>query len=270
MDATYRIERLARGELDEDVEPVKGKDESARLIMALQNTIHGLRSYIMDISNVLNSVAAKDLTVRSAVQYQGDFIPIQTAIDQILDSLNSTLWNIAQSTDQVRASSAQVALGGQNLAENSAEQAATTESLTNSLELVSHHIQENAEHSLSMKSMTESALLETQHGDEEMQRLQQSMASIDDSAKKIQGIIHIIDDIAFQTNILALNAAVEAARAGEAGKGFSVVADEVRELASKSADAAKQTTDLIHSTIESVIQGKKRTQSRLPMCLKRS
>ncbi|MDR2021944.1 MAG: methyl-accepting chemotaxis protein [Hungatella sp.] len=111
-----------------------------------------------------------------------------------------------------------------------------------------------------MKSMTESALLETQHGDEEMQRLQQSMASIDDSAKKIQGIIHIIDDIAFQTNILALNAAVEAARAGEAGKGFSVVADEVRELASKSADAAKQTTDLIHSTIESVIQGKKNTE----------
>jgi len=218
VSATQRIERLARGELDEDFEPVRGKDESARLIMALQNTIHGLRSYIMDISNVLNAVAAKDLTIKSAVQYQGDFVPIQSALDQILDSLNNTLWNITQATDQVRASSAQVALGGQNLAENSAEQAATTESLTNSLEIVSQHIQENAEHSLSMKNMTESALLETQHGDEEMQRLQQSMASIDDSAKKIQSIIHIIDDIAFQTNILALNAAVEAARAGDAGK----------------------------------------------------
>ena len=260
VSATQRIERLARGELDEDFEPVRGKDESARLIMALQNTIHGLRSYIMDISNVLNAVAAKDLTIKSAVQYQGDFVPIQSALDQILDSLNNTLWNITQATDQVRASSAQVALGGQNLAENSAEQAATTESLTNSLEMVSQHIQENAEHSLSMKNMTESALLETQHGDEEMQRLQQSMASIDDSAKKIQSIIHIIDDIAFQTNILALNAAVEAARAGDAGKGFSVVADEVRELASKSADAAKQTTDLIHSTIESVNQGKQNTE----------
>lgn len=84
MTATQRIERLARGELDEDIEPVRGKDESARLIMALQNTNHGLRSYIMDISNVLNAVAAIDLTVRSAVQYLGDFVPIQSALDQIL------------------------------------------------------------------------------------------------------------------------------------------------------------------------------------------
>lgn len=258
--ATQRIERLARGDLEEDIEPVKGKDESARLMIALQNTIHGLKSYIMDISNVLNAVAARDLTIKSAVQYQGDFVPIKSALEQILNSLNNTLWNIVQATDQVRASSAQVAVGGQNLAENSAEQAATTESLTHSLEVVSHHIQDNAEHSISMKNMTESALLETRHGDEEMQRLQQSMASIDTSSKQIQSIIHIIDDIAFQTNILALNAAVEAARAGEAGKGFSVVADEVRELASKSADAAKQTTDLIHSTIQSVAQGKQNTE----------
>ncbi|SUY51529.1 methyl-accepting chemotaxis sensory transducer [Lacrimispora sphenoides] len=84
MTATQRTGRLARGELDDDIEPVRGKDESARLIMALQNTIHGLRSYNMDISNVLNAVAAKDLAVRSAVQYQGDFVPIQSALDQIL------------------------------------------------------------------------------------------------------------------------------------------------------------------------------------------
>lgn len=258
--ATRRIEQLAQGNLQEDIEPAKGRDESARLISALQNTVQGLRTYITDISNVLNAVAAKDLTIKSTVQYKGDFVPIQTALEQILWSLNSTLYNIAQATDQVRASSSQVALGGQNLAENSAEQAATMENLSNSLGAVSHHIQDNSEHSISMKSMTEAALLETRQGDEEMQRLLQSMASIDTSSKKIQSIIHIIDDIAFQTNILALNAAVEAARAGEAGKGFSVVADEVRELASKSADAAKQTTDLIHSTIQSVTQGKQNTE----------
>ncbi|MEY8353637.1 methyl-accepting chemotaxis protein [Lachnospiraceae bacterium 54-53] len=258
--ATRRLELLAQGNLQEDIEPEKGRDESARLILALQNTILGLRSYITDISNVLNAVAARDLTIKSNVQYKGDFVPIQTALEQILQSLNSTLRNIMHATDQVRASSSQVALGGQNLAENSAEQAATTESLSNSLDVVSRHIQDNAEYSLSMKNMTEAALLETRQGDEEMQRLQQSMASIDASSKKIQSIIHIIDDIAFQTNILALNAAVEAARAGEAGKGFSVVADEVRELASKSADAAKQTTDLIHSTIQSVAQGKQNTE----------
>ncbi len=127
--------------------------------------------------------------------------------------------------------------------------------------MVSGHIKDNAQYSLTIKDMTESAILETRQGDEEMKKLQESMATIDSSSKKIQEIIHIIDDIAFQTNILALNAAIEAARAGEAGKGFSVVADEVRELAGKSADAAKQTTDLIHSTMESVAQGKRNTES---------
>lgn len=261
LEATQRIERLAHGDLQDDVEITKGKDESARLILALHNTIRELRSYIMDISHVLDAVASNDLTVTSSVEYKGDFVPIQTALLKILSSLNITLKNIACSADQVGASSAQVALGGQNLAANSTEQAATTESLISSLETVSGHIKDNAQYSLTIKDMTESAILETRQGDEEMKKLQESMATIDSSSKKIQEIIHIIDDIAFQTNILALNAAIEAARAGEAGKGFSVVADEVRELAGKSADAAKQTTDLIHSTMESVAQGKRNTES---------
>lgn len=259
--ATQRIERLAHGDLQDDVELTRGKDESARLILALHNTIRELRSYILDISHVLNAVANNDLTVTSSVEYMGDFVPIKTALEKILFSLNTTLNNIACSADQVGASSAQVALGGQNLAANSTEQAATTESLSLSLETVSGHIKENAQYSLTIKNMTESAILETRQGDEEMKKLQESMASIDSFSKKIQEIIHMIDDIAFQTNILALNAAIEAARAGDAGKGFSVVADEVRELAGKSADAAKQTTDLIHSTIESVAQGKHNTES---------
>ena len=261
IEATQRIERLAHGDLQDDVELTKGKDESARLILALHNTIRELRSYIMDISHVLNAVANNDLTVTSSVEYMGDFVPIQTALKKILSSLNATLKNIACSAEQVGASSAQVALGGQNLAANSTEQAATTESLVSSLETVSSHIKDNAQYTLTIKDMTESAILETRQGDEEMKKLQESMVSIDSSSKKIQEIIHIIDDIAFQTNILALNAAIEAARAGEAGKGFSVVADEVRELAGKSADAAKQTTDLIHSTMESVAQGKRNTES---------
>lgn len=260
VEATQRIERLAQGDLAEDLESATGKDESARLISALQNTIRELRTYILDISHVLNAVADKDLTVTSSVSYMGDFVPIKTALEKILYSLNTTLKNITSAADQVGSSSTQVALGGQNLAENSTEQAATTESLSLSLEMVSSHIKENAEYSLTIKNVTESAILETRQGDEEMKRLQESMGSIDISSKKIQEIIHIIDDIAFQTNILALNAAIEAARAGEAGKGFSVVADEVRELAGKSADAAKQTTDLIHSTMESVAQGKKNTE----------
>ncbi len=253
--ATRRIESLAEGDLQEENEPVKGKDESARLILALQNTVHSLRSYIMDISHVLDTVAAKDLTVESSVTYSGDFVSVQSALKKIVQSLNATLNGIAQSTEQVRIGSEQVALGGQNLAESSSEQASTTERLTNSLALVSDRIHENAEYSVSMQNTAQAALTETAQGNEEMGKMLQSMESIDSFSKKIQGIIHMIDDIAFQTNILALNAAVEASRAGEAGRGFSVVADEVRQLASKSAEAAKSTTELIEATIQSVGQG---------------
>lgn len=253
--ATRRIESLAEGDLHDEEEAVKGKDESARLVLALQNTVHSLRSYIMDISHVLDQVAAKDLTAESTVTYSGDFVSVQSALEQIVQSLNATLNGIALSTEQVRIGSEQVALGGQNLAESSSEQASTTERLTNSLTLVSNRIQENAEYSLSMQNTAQAALTETAQGNEEMGKMLQSMESIDSFSKKIQGIIHMIDDIAFQTNILALNAAVEASRAGEAGRGFSVVADEVRQLASKSAEAAKSTTELIEATIKSVGQG---------------
>lgn len=258
--ATQRIERLAKGDLKEDLELTKGKDEIARLILALQKTIHGLRSYIVDISQVLSGVAKKDLTVKSSVRYRGDFIPMQTALEEILTSLNTTLKHISSASEQVGEGSKQVAVSGQTLADNSSEQAATTESLSKAIEMVSGHIKNSAEYSLTIKSATESALLETTQGNEEMNRLLTSMGSIDDSAKQIQSIIRIIDDIAFQTNILALNAAIEAARAGEAGKGFSVVADEVRELAGKSAEAAKQTTQLINRTIASVEEGKHNTE----------
>ncbi len=134
--------------------------------------------------------------------------------------------------------------------------ASAAERVENPLEFVSKRIQETAHHSESMQNMTQTALQETQTGREKMQKMLDAMQSIDDFTMKIQSIIHYIDDIAAQTNILALNAAVEAARAGESGKGFSVVADEVRQLASKSAEAAKNSAELIDSTLASVETGK--------------
>ena len=253
--ATSRLELLAEGDLSEDFEAVSGRDEGARLMLALQDTVHGLRTYISDISHVLGAVAEKDLTARSSVEYRGDFVPIHDALEQITASLRQTLQSIGHATEEVRSGSEQVSAGSQSLAGNSTEQAATADRLTESLGLVSGQVRDNTEYSAAMQDRTRAAMQETERGNSEMQQMLQSMNDIDSAAKQIQGIIGLIDSIAFQTNILALNAAVEAARAGEAGKGFSVVADEVRQLASKSAQAAKDTAALIENALRSVGTG---------------
>lgn len=253
--ATRRIELLEQGNLQEEMETVSGRDEGARLAIALQNTVHSLRAYISDISRILTAIAEKDLTVKSSVEYVGDFVSIQHALSHILQSLNTTFSGIRQATVQVRSDSEQVALGAQNLAENSTEQASTVEHLTNSLTEVSRHISDNAESASRMEMLSEEAIKYVDKGDNQMQQMLDSMNRIDSSSKKILKIIKVINDIAFQTNILALNASVEAAHAGEAGKGFSVVAEEVRGLASKSAQAAKSSTELVGESIESVSHG---------------
>jgi len=255
VDATGRIELLAQGDLATDLVAARGRDEVARLTKALDNTIRGLRTYINDISGVLQRVSENDLTAESTVTYQGDFIPMQQALTRILESLNQTFIGITQAALQVHSGSEEVALGAQNLAQNSAEQAGTVEQLTNSLKNVSGHVRNNADHALAMEKLSNETLGFVNKGSGQMKEMLQSMKDINSSSAQIMDIIKVINDIAAQTNILALNAAVEAARAGEAGKGFAVVADEVRSLASKSAQAAESTTSLIQNSIDSVKKG---------------
>lgn len=183
------------------------------------------------------------------------FAHIQSSIESFQEKMRGTLSELESSASQVSAGADQVADGAQALAQGATEQASSVEELSAAIDDISNHISDTAEFSQKADRLGQDSREIVNKSKEEMQQLLTSIQEIAQASNHIQSIIKVIDDIAFQTNILALNAAVEAARAGNAGKGFAVVADEVRSLAQKSADAAKETTDMIKNSLRHVSEG---------------
>ncbi|MEM1484602.1 methyl-accepting chemotaxis protein [Oscillospiraceae bacterium PP1C4] len=248
---------LSEGKLNVDVLTHQSNDEIGELGKALESTSETLRNYITDISEHLTSLSNGDMTMPITQEYIGDFIPIQTALVKISDSLNHTLSAINISAEQVHSGSTQVSSGAQALAAGATEQASVIEELSASIEEVSEKAGKNAGSVRQATEYVEQSVTGVAESNEYMKQMLSSMKEISDASNEISKIIKVIDDIAFQTNILALNAAVEAARAGASGKGFAVVADEVRNLAGKSANAAKQTEELINTSVRAVKDGSK-------------
>lgn len=224
---------------------------------ALNTTVDALNSYITEISEVLGEMSQGNLDVAITSDYKGDFAALKTAINNIIEALNSLMKNINLAADQVASGTKQVSDGNQAISQGATEQAASIEELTASVTQIAAQTGENAANASRANELSEVARKGAVEGNLQMQLMQKAMTEINEASASIGKIIKVIDDIAFQTNILALNAAVEAARAGVHGKGFAVVAEEVRNLAGRSAKAAKETAELIEGSVKKADAGKK-------------
>lgn len=252
---TSRLKALSDGDLSSDTPVIKQKNEVGVLSESLAATVTSLRAYIEQISEALGMIAEGNLAFEMDGEFRGDFVKIKESFNAILSQLRNTFGKISESANTVTIGASQVASGSQLLSSGAAQQSEAVNEVSNRMEDIVEHISD------SVKSASETEVLAANIKDQihscnhEMTKMLGSMDDISKSSAQISDIIRVIDDIAFQTNILALNAAVEAARAGDAGLGFAVVADEVRNLANMSADAAKQTSELIEDSLRNVKRG---------------
>ncbi len=255
--STKRIELLAKGDLHTPVPVITANDETRTLAISTASLAQTLNNVISEMTDDLTRMASGDFNIDEVQRYNyvGDFAPLCDAVENIPDSISKALRTIDLSATQVTTSSEQVANSSQALSQGATEQASAVEELAATISDISERTKQNAAHAMEANesvSRVGEAILES---NEKMNTLISAMKDISNCSAEIEKIIKTIEDIAFQTNILALNAAVEAARAGDAGKGFAVVAEEVRNLASKSAEAAKETTALIQNSVQAIGKG---------------
>jgi methyl-accepting chemotaxis protein len=216
------------------------------------------------ISNPLNilvgaadKIADGDLDVTIDVDTKDEVGILAAAFRKMSNNINEVMSNISNASEQVASGAKQVSDSSMELSQGATEQASSIEQLTASIEEISAQTKQNAESANEANELAEIAKENAVQGNGQMREMLRAMEEINESSSNISKIIKVIDEIAFQTNILALNAAVEAARAGQHGKGFAVVAEEVRNLAARSANAAKETTDMIEGSIKKVEGGTK-------------
>ncbi|MBR1423180.1 MAG: methyl-accepting chemotaxis protein [Ruminococcus sp.] len=253
ISTTNRLRSLAQGNLTDPVDVWYSKDELGVLSTSLEETVFSLRQYISLITYSLTQISEGNLQYRLEGNFKGDFFKIKSTFNEIFDSLNDTFASINLSAEQVNSGAVQVSDYSQAVSQGATQQASAIEELSATLSDVSEQVTQNSEDSKNAFNIVSENTEAVNSCNEDMGNMLKAMNDINTSTSEIAKIIKVIDEIAFQTNILALNAAVEAAREGS--KGFGVVADEVRRLASRSAEAARQTAELIENSSVAVSKG---------------
>ncbi len=254
MASTY-IDRISKGDIPSNITEHYNGDFNA-IKNSLNLCIDTLRALIEeDGGAALLAAANKDLTARAKRQYQGAFEKMRNNINTLIGNLDDALVQVTLAAEQVASASGQISSGSQTLSQGSSEQASSLEEVTSCIQEMASMARRNAENAKEARSLSEGALSTADRGVESMKRLSAAINRIKASSDSTAKIVKTIDEIAFQTNLLALNAAVEAARAGDAGKGFAVVAEEVRNLAMRSAEAAKNTANMIEESVKNAEGG---------------
>lgn len=250
-----RMVGLSDGDLQTEVDQLHSRDELELLTATMSSTVSSMKLYISEIQRVLSHIAAGELDIAPQGEYRGDFSQIRDALEHIIFSLNETMCDFRDAA--VRVAHVAENLSGQSgqLHHASMEQTEAAAHLVNEVSAVKDRLADVTHSTDQTRERTEEIARKIQNTNEQMQSLTGAMNDIQNNAGEITKIAKAIQDIAFQTNILALNASVEAARAGAAGKGFSVVANEVKQLAAKSGEAAQAAAHMVENTREIIHTG---------------
>ena len=249
------IDRIGKGEV-----PAKITDEYNGDFNTIKNNINacvdGLQG-LVEANNVIQLMSQNDFTSQIKGNYQGVYAELGKAINETITQMREALIQVQEGAMAIASASGEIAMGNQDLSSRTEEQAANLEETASGLEQITSNVNLTAENAQSANQEAVKARQVAQDGGTAVTQVIAAMESINESSAKINEIIGVVDEIAFQTNLLALNAAVEAARAGEQGRGFAVVAAEVRNLAKRSADAAKEIKVLIRESVTKSMDGSK-------------
>ena len=245
QDILSLVKEAKEGHLMVRSDPKQHQGDFQEIISAVNNLLDAIVTPITEAMQVMEKLSNKDMKARVYGEYNGELNTFKESINLAAFNLEDSLLKVDMAVEHITSASTEISTSAQTLAEATTNQAATLEQITTSLKEINLLTSTNSDNAKVGLKLADNAVLSVDEGNQAMQQMNIAMEAILKSSKETVNILKTIDDIAFQTNLLALNAAVEAAHAGEAGKGFAIVAEEVKNLALRSAEAAQNTNDLI-------------------------